>query len=396
MVARPIKPEEKLQARKLQSIAFLLESDFSKLESNLEESSQGFETTRAIFNNEGKMCACMELLPFKARFDGHTIALGGIGGVVTLPEERRKGHIRNIFSLCMDEMFENGYMFSYLFPFSHEYYRKFGYEINMSSRQLSIPLSATAHFEHQGSISQHIKGMDTGPIQSVYSKYISDKNLAIVRDKSLWDEFFDNNPYKDNVYIYLWHDRDDCLRGYVKFSTKRTSGHSHDMIIGELVYLDRDALTGIFAFLGDFTSQFENLVWDCPEHLDILSYFPEPYDIGQRIITNGMNRVINAENALNLLSPPKGSGEVVVYVVDSFFDKNTACYKIMWESGSLEATTTQKEPDMTLDIRQLAQLMTGYKNPISLMEAGKVEVRSKPDILTRLFAPKKLYINDKF
>ena len=63
MIARPIRPEEKIEASKLQSIAFLLGRDFSQSANNPDQAREGYESTRAIFSKEGKMCACLELYP---------------------------------------------------------------------------------------------------------------------------------------------------------------------------------------------------------------------------------------------------------------------------------------------------------------------------------------------
>jgi len=48
MIARPVRPEEKIEASKLQSIAFLLGRDFSQSANNPDQAREGYESTRAI------------------------------------------------------------------------------------------------------------------------------------------------------------------------------------------------------------------------------------------------------------------------------------------------------------------------------------------------------------
>lgn len=396
MIARPIRPEEKIEASKLQSIAFLLGRDFSQSANNPDQAREGYESTRAIFSKEGKMCACLELLPYKATFDGHIVDLAGLGGVATLPEERGKAYMPRLISKSIGEMAESGYIFSYLYPFSHSYYRRFGYELNMTSRRLKIPLYSMSHFKKEGTISLLRKGVDEDIVKGVYEEFIRDLNLAIVRDESSWQSFFAKDPYKDNIFIYLLHDDKAKTRAYIKFEAIKTSQYSHDMQVIEFVWLDNKALTGMFAFIFDHTSQFENFIWDCPMYLDILSLFPEPYDIKQQIIPNGMNRIINLKGALGLMRPAKGKGQFVLEARDELLDKNSARYSIRWDYPIIEVEQTIKEPDIRLDIKDLSQLVTGYQTVRALIEAGKVELSGKIDQVDSLFTYKKLYINDKF
>lgn len=396
MIVRPITPEEKITARKIQNLAFLMEQDFSDAESNPEEYRKGYETTRAAFDENGKMCSCLELLPYTVRYDGHSVAMGGIGGVATHPEARRKGGIRCIFQHCMQEMYEKGYVFSYLYPFSHPFYRRFGYELNMVRTRCSIPLSSMVHFRQTGTVRLFTRDMDQMPLISVYEEYISDKNLAVVRDEYLWKRFFSGDPYKDNVYIYLWYNSSNALRGYLKHRIRKTSEYGHDMIADELVWLDTQAFEGIMAFVSGMSSQFEKFIWDCPSFIDILSYFPEPYNIGQEVMSNGMNRVVNARLALELISAPRGSGSVVIQAVDDILDVNTSRYCVSWDKGVIEVKAVDKEPDLVCGIKDLGPLVTGFTTPIQLREAGRIEVNDKADLLERLFARKKLFINDRF
>ena len=75
-------------------------------------------------------CSCFDLIPHQVIFDG----TGKMGGSECPASGRkRKKFIRNIFEYAMKEMYEDGYVFSYLYPFSHVYYRKFGYELNMTT-----------------------------------------------------------------------------------------------------------------------------------------------------------------------------------------------------------------------------------------------------------------------
>lgn len=53
--------------------------------------------------------------------------MGGIAGITSLPEVRRKGIIRNILVHYFEFMFTNNIPVSSLYPFKESFYEKLGY-----------------------------------------------------------------------------------------------------------------------------------------------------------------------------------------------------------------------------------------------------------------------------
>jgi predicted acetyltransferase len=83
--------------------------------------------TRAVFR-DGQMKSALQLLPGKVWFNQKAIPMGRIAWVATPPEERRRGYVHHLMEHCIEEMRQRQFPISILFPFSFEYYRKFGYE----------------------------------------------------------------------------------------------------------------------------------------------------------------------------------------------------------------------------------------------------------------------------
>ena len=79
MEVRKIKPEEHIDALRILSIAFRWSKDFGEANKNPEKFYNGYETWRAAFNDNGKMCSALEMTPFKFKFDGKAVDMGGIG-----------------------------------------------------------------------------------------------------------------------------------------------------------------------------------------------------------------------------------------------------------------------------------------------------------------------------
>jgi len=414
MEVRPIRPEEKTAFDKIQAIAFMFQRDFSKENaadkaSNTTENThdgnlaqaqakpeESYRTGRAAFDDNGKMCSCFDLIPYNVMFDGNIVPMGGIGGVASLPEERDKKYIRNIFEYVMNEMYENGCVFSYLYPFSHVYYRKFGYELNMTSINYTIPISSFRHFVQTGRMKMLTDDADKQVVRAIYDEYIKDKNLAVVRTDSHWNKHFDNDPYRDNVYLYIWYNSRDEARGYIQYHIDRSGEGKPGIFVRELAWLDPESLRGIFAFISKLSAQIGKMIWKAPCFADLLPLFPEPYDIDQQIYKTGMNRVVNVQKAFELMALPDGKGEVVIGVEDQFFPVNTGNYKITWDNGSQETERCSDKPDLICDVQALSQLLTGFASVESLILAGRISVNDKEESFSKIFRQKKLFINDYF
>lgn len=398
MEIRPIKPEERILLSKIQCIAFLFTRDFSEFEQNPEKFYKGYETGRAAFDETGKMCSGLELIPYNVRFDGSTVRMGGIGGVVSLPEVRRRGYVRKLFEYCMEEMYEKGYVFSYLYPFSHEYYRKFGYELNLTNTEYTIPFSAFSSFKTAGTVQMFVPGMDASDIISVYNQYIQDKNLSVVREHKHWERFMDKDPYKTNVFLYVWYNDEGQPRGYFQYSVDRSDKTrlEPDMKVDEMIFLDGEAFKGMMAFLNQLASRFHNLILRLPHFENILPFFPEPYNVEQKIRTQGMNRIVNVQRALELMRVPAGRGEAVIEVKDYFYERNSGRYLIHWENGTSSVAATGREPDLVCGVNHLSQLVTGFLTLPQLCAAGCIEVAGDINKLSNLFVHKQLFLGDYF
>lgn len=405
MEVRPIKPEEKTTFDKIQTIAFMFRRDFREEEKKKEGAASGnarqdadetYKTGRAAFDDTGKMCSCFDLIPHQVIFDGNPVKMGGIGGVASLPEEREKKFIRNIFEYAMKEMYEDGYVFSYLYPFSHVYYRKFGYELNMTTVNYSIPITSFRQFTQTGCLNMVTDDAERQIIKALYEEYIKDKNLAVVRSDRLWKKRFDNDPYRDNVFLYAWYNSQNEARGYIQYHTEKSGGIKANIIVREFIWLDTDTLKGTFAFLSKLGSQVEKMVWKAPSFTGLLPAFDEPYDIGQEIHLYGMNRIVNVQKAFELMSLPEGKGEVVIGVEDAFFPLNSGNYRISWDGADRRVERTDADPDLACSVQSLSQLVTGFLTPDELEQAGRVTIKDKRDILSNVFRHKKLFINDYF
>lgn len=396
MEVRKIKPEEKIFASKIQTIAFLFSRDYSEAQEHPEKFQRGYETTIAAFNDSGKMCACFESIPYQIRFDGHTVNMAGIGGVATLPEERRNGYIREIFRFAFNEMMEKEQIFSYLYPFSHVYYRKFGYELGATKQKVTIPFSEFASFPKTLRAELYQPSECPDVIKEMYNRFIQDKNLAVVRTEDLWNRWLKKDPYKDSYYTYVFYNSKNEPCAYIIYDLNKKPYNRADMMVQELIWLDTEALFGVFGFMNTFASQFGSFVWEAPDGINFHLFFPEPYNIQRQISTGGMNRIVNLQKVLELMAYPEKPGEMILQVQDNFLSWNQGTYRVSWDKGEAEVKKADGSPDFSCDIQALSQLVTGFADIQDLLLSRKVQVYNKLPVLSAVFHKKPLYLTDRF
>ena len=97
-------------------------------EKSRQESEQETDQHWGAFDDDGTLMAHIINNQFISNLDGTQVRNGGIGAVSTLPEYRMEGGVKEIFKVLLPHAYADGEVISTLYPFSHAFYRKFGYE----------------------------------------------------------------------------------------------------------------------------------------------------------------------------------------------------------------------------------------------------------------------------
>ena len=352
-------------------------------------------------NDKGQVESALVVRPYTIRMNGKDVKMGGIGGVVTKPECRGKGHVTKIMVEAFADMDRKGQIFSFLYPFSYGYYRKLGYEICKSETVATIPLDQLEGYPYPVDITPFTPGDDITPYKEVYETFTKNRNLAFVRDDDFWREItLKRDPYQNLEFTFLTRDAQGKPNAYVLYAAEKGSDdHGNTLRVKEIAYTTVEGLHGVFGFFAKLGAEFNHLRWHVPADFDVRSLFPDGYEISISNNAGGMNRLVNVAECLKTLNPPVWPTEesVVVDVVDKFLPRNTGAYKIAWDSAGLTVEKVDCDaPDLSLSVETLAQLVTGY---INMEEAGfrpDVKVHNKALALAKLFPKKKLHIVEFF
>ncbi len=377
--------EDLLQFNKIQSTAFVYSFD-----------SLGYEYKphtgpSEIWGYGTPATSAMVIHDFDTWFDGHLVKTTGVGGVASLPEARGQGGIRDIFAALLPAWRENDVVFSTLYPFSHVFYRKFGYELVQRAQEYKLPIESLKGFrcEHPVELIS-----DPESIQDMYRDFGSKLNLCICRKDSQWGRV-SKDPFKSKQYTY-------CI-GDVAFVTFKPTDQEagkdgYNAWCVDFAYRDAAALRAIFGFLYGLRAQYSSISIKLPASVPLMHMIPECYDAHLEVSANGMARIVNVPRALELMRYPAGSGAFSVQVSDESLPINSGCYLVHYAGGaavSVEKIEGCEEPDLTVSVQVLTQLVLGA---LTVDEALYLEGVSCPcpERFRDVFIRKDIHFTDGF
>jgi len=399
---RRMENDDLIMFQKLHTVVYNLRRDFSKEDQNhyIDPLAHPANWAWGVFNGK-KLLAGMWDIDYLMRFDGHSVKMSGIGGVGTLPEARKGGHIRRIFEKLLPEAYEKGVVFSNLTPFSHDFYRKFGYEITCTRNDLSVSTGDLAEIRPAGEYVHILPGDDTSQLAEIHSAYISNINHGIHRDywpeNRAWKLFTREDPFTTGCFLYLWKDETGKAKSYIKYKDVTDDG-DHNMSVTELAFVDKKGLYGALGITGGLSAQYENFKWLMPAYIDAYDFLGDAWSVEQEIKPREMTRVVNVKAALELMRRPGFEGEYVIEVEDENISANSGKYLVEFSPHETKVSSSLRDADIECDIQTLSQLVTGYRtleNALYSRQEG-LEVYDNVETLKSVFTQRPQHVTEYF
>ncbi|HYI26049.1 MAG TPA: GNAT family N-acetyltransferase [Thermomicrobiales bacterium] len=112
---------------------------------------------------DGEPQTSVVILKMTENVRGRILPMGGVGGVASFPQARRKGYVREMMTYGFGLMHERGDVVSTLYPFRGSFYERLGYAEMQTNRFTTIKpehLGPLLKMDLPGTVTQ--EGMDTG------------------------------------------------------------------------------------------------------------------------------------------------------------------------------------------------------------------------------------------
>ena len=320
-----------------------------------------------------QLAAKLHIIPLEIIMPGGPWKMGGIAGVATYPEFRRKGLVNALLKEALREIKEEGQIVSFLHPFDIAFYRKFGWEIFTENRQITIQCKDLQFVgKANGTINRFSKETHTREIEDIYHSYATRFTGMLARDRDWWN----HNIYQDEKVAVYYDENNNEAKGYILYKIK-----DRKMDVQELVVLNQEAREGLWNFVCQHDSMVDTVTLLVSVH-DPFPYFLKQPKQKTEVYPYFMARIVDAEECLKRYVFRQGSESVFIHLEDDIAPWNNGSYLIggtevkVFKEKSGSTCTHRPKKGISLNINTLTAILFGYKRPNELFELGYIEGNS--------------------
>lgn len=351
------------------------------------------------YDEDGAMMSTFSVTDFDIQFDGHCCRMGGIGGVATLPQYRRRGGIRGCFNAALPDMYEKGYDFSYLYPFSTVYYRKFGYEscVPKLNAVIDLDLLKVPNVGGTFRLAEQSRPM-TAEIRTIDENWESRFNMMVIHG----DEFYQwpekQDPAASGVFTYVYFNEAGLPKSYTTFRLENQPD-GRNLQCKHFFFVDKQGYHGLMSLFKSLAADHRYVKFQLPAN-QAMQYLCPEWSFGAAqwsVERGGMVRVVNVGKVLEK-ARYIGSGSVTLEVRDPQIEQNNRKFHVIFREGkALSVEPTEAEADAALEISAFSTLIAGSMDFADAQEwLDGIAVKNPAACLDRVFYRKNLMIVDYF
>ncbi|MHA1917130.1 MAG: GNAT family N-acetyltransferase [Candidatus Ranarchaeia archaeon] len=342
-----------------------------------------------VFSKNDLLSAAV-VMPMDQMINDTWLKSGGIANVVTKPEYRNKGMSKKLLLSLFKQMYEDGTVFSTLYPFKTSFYEKLGYAMSEEGVIYQFEVEQIKDFEVKNRSFKEVYEI-TDDIKQVYNKVSSKYNLLVKRNDFQW------KIKKMGNYRYVCYDENKKPVGYVLLRFLKNVPYQSLIVdrpktisVYELFWLDKETKKAIFSFLKTYRDQRKYFTFKYPVGENIIDYLETPFIRGRILHTMAMSRIIDVKKVLESIQYPLDDFVLTIKVFDNQCEWNNKTFEI----NSTNKKTVVKEtkvnnPDLEISINHLTQLVLGFKTTEELREMEFIKISYKKRIVFNKIFPKK-------
>jgi predicted acetyltransferase len=321
----------------------------------------GHANMRAV-RRGGRAVAGIGIIPMGHYFGGRSVRAGGITAVGVSPEQRGSGVGLWMLGQSLEELHRQGVPLASLYPATTAFYRRSGFERAAQRIIYEVPIGAMAVRDYT------LEAMPAGPaeyaaIKQIYAQQGARGAGFIDRPDLFWNMILEPKDKPAYKFIVM---RAGVPEGYVVF------GHAawnDPLNVRDIVALTPDAGRRLLTLLADHRSMIETARIPGGPSDPLLFLLPEQK---QKVSwsLDLMLRLVDVAGALGARGYPRGIvAELHLDVQDELLPWNQGRFVLEIADGRAEVRPGG-EGRVTLHVRDLAALYSGYLTPAELRQSG--------------------------
>jgi len=399
MDIRKIKKNELEKFKKMQNYAF------GKWKDKIEEKDDIFDWFKNAENigvfKEDDLVSGLIIHDFEQIVRKDVKRMGGIGGVATYPEHRKKGYISKLMEKSFDRMKRNGQSVSMLLPFKESFYEKYNYVTTNNNMKLEVNLKSLKYYQDYSAKGKweeiRKQSIDSREeylhfIREVALNKYHGYVLVDRKSKEIWNLYS-----KNNLIVFI--KRDDEIVATAKYTKKGFQDvfETGVMDINQIMWKDIDARNMLFKYFAKHLDQIEKIKMYIPYGINFYSWLKNNREIKVDIHQfPWMVRIIDVEDALNNIEINE-QGSLIIRVEDKFCDWNNKTFKLENENNSLKVEETDQKEDLIISIDGISALLYGAYSLEELEHLYNIKYKNlnKREFLKKWF-PERMIFNTSF
>lgn len=326
-----------------------------------------------VIEEDGSVRATATVLPLEMFVDGEAVPMGGVAAVATHPAYRRRGYAGELMRTLLDDMRGRGIHLSLLSPFSHSFYRAYGWELATEGIGYTLKPNELPTSKEQRFVRNYLE-KDLPDLTELLDHEAARHPCCVRRSEGRWRRILaDEKGEFENLRAAVYEKEGD-VGGYLLYKQSEREGQTppRRLTVYDLVARTPEARAGLLSFAAAYDpSEFE-VRYETSRGEPLHPYLESSY-VDARVHPDMMLRIIDVEGALALLRRRIGE-PLVLEVSDDVVPDNNGEYTVGVGEVVRGAEAGEK---VALDVRRLAQFYAGYLPVRQFARLGQLELGSE-------------------
>lgn len=397
VIVRPAQPNDEEVIAEIRAIGFGWEKD--KVLEALRDNPRYDLSHVMVAEHGGRVVGTATVFPAKMWLSGVPMNIGSVAAVAVHPDFRRRGVAAKMMRFAILRAYSERQALTALFPFSHKFYNKFGYQTvgdlhayRVHRTNINIRSDKVSHV-------RSFKANDLRIMRVMYKGQMTWHNGWLTRSDEWWDTLVAKWP---NMMVF---DNDGMIEGYYAYEVKLDKNKERMLYIKELFAPESEAYFALLSYLS-LQNEADIIEYLAPPDTLLRHSLHEPVaqDAVNRkwvfrdlchVTPGPMARVVNIIEAFTARFYTRGiSGERVFKVTDPLIPANEVPVVFRVVDGRPETQLADdRKIQVETDIGTLTQLLCGYLKAKEASKLGRLKTNEETcSWLDQIISDTPLYI----
>jgi len=329
-----------------------------------------------IINGE-KLASKVHLLPQYLYLGGKSIPFGGIAGVATWPEFRRKGHVRQLMNKSLEEMRSRHMPLSMLHPFDIDFYRKFGWELTQYAHTVELKPRDIPSYKTKGNVDRVKYDENKRVLHEIYERHAKRYGLMLDRNEYWWKY----RVISDDDFILMSYNEKGEEDGFLLANLSKDQ-----LTIEEWFYDSKEASQRLLSWIRNHDSMVPKVILTLAPDDPIIFYLHNPR-VKEDRHAYFMSRIVDVESFFTQYPYQSHAGVTVqLDVTDEAAEWNNGSWFLSIQNEQVFITNESKEADVHVkgDIQSLTALWLNAQKVEDLLFFDRLQIEGDLEQLKAL------------